>query len=107
MSDEPNVREYSSKVLDGPDRAPSRAMLYPVGFDKEDFKKAKVGVASTWSEVTPCNFHIDGLAKESAEGINAAGRQSFPTRSHFRWDLDGHRGHEVFPSQPRGDRRFD
>lgn len=76
MSDEPNVREYSSKVLDGPDRAPSRAMLYPVGFDKEDFKKAKVGVASTWSEVTPCNFHIDGLAKESAKGINAAGGKS-------------------------------
>lgn len=76
MSDEPNVREYSSKVLDGPDRAPSRAMLYPVGFDKEDFKKAKVGVASTWSEVTPCNFHIDGLAKESAKGINAVGGKS-------------------------------
>lgn len=76
MSDEPNVREYSSKVLDGPDRAPSRAMLYPVGFDKEDFKKAKVGVASTWSEVTPCNFHIDGLAKESAKGINVAGGKS-------------------------------
>lgn len=76
MSDEPNTREYSSKVLDGPDRAPSRAMLYPVGFDKEDFKKPKVGVASTWSQVTPCNFHIDGLAKESASGIDAAGGKS-------------------------------
>lgn len=76
MSDEANVREYSSKVLDGPDRAPSRAMLYPVGFDKEDFQKPKVGVASTWSQVTPCNFHIDGLARESAKGINAAGGKS-------------------------------
>ena len=73
MCDKPNMREFSSKVLDGPDRAPSRAMLYPVGFDKNDFKKPKVGVASTWSQVTPCNFHIDGLATESAKGIDAAG----------------------------------
>ena len=70
------MREFSSKVLDGPDRAPSRAMLYPVGFDKADFKKPKVGVASTWSQVTPCNFHIDGLATESANGIDSAGGKS-------------------------------
>ncbi len=76
MCDNPNMREFSSKVLDGPDRAPSRAMLYPVGFDKNDFKKPKVGVASTWSQVTPCNFHIDGLATESANGIDAAGGKS-------------------------------
>ncbi|MDB4810703.1 dihydroxy-acid dehydratase, partial [Akkermansiaceae bacterium] len=76
MCDNPNMREFSSKVLDGPDRAPSRAMLYPVGFDKNDFKKPKVGVASTWSQVTPCNFHIDGLATQSAKGIDAAGGKS-------------------------------
>ncbi len=76
MCDNPNMREFSSKVLDGPDRAPSRAMLYPVGFDKADFKKPKVGVASTWSQVTPCNFHIDGLATESAKGIDSAGGKS-------------------------------
>ncbi len=70
------MREFSSKVLDGPDRAPSRAMLYPVGFDKDDFKKPKVGVASTWSQVTPCNFHIDALAKDSAKGVDAAGGKS-------------------------------
>lgn len=70
------MREFSSKVLDGPDRAPSRAMLYPVGFDKDDFKKPKVGVASTWSQVTPCNFHIDKLATESASGIDASGGKS-------------------------------
>lgn len=72
MSDK-DKRKYSSEVLDGADRAPSRAMLYPVGFTKEDFTKPKVGVASTWSQVTPCNFHIDKLAKESAKGIDAAG----------------------------------
>jgi len=76
MCDNPNMREFSSKVLDGPDRAPSRAMLYPVGFEKDDFNKPKIGVASTWSQVTPCNFHIDGLAKESAQGVDAAGGKS-------------------------------
>lgn len=76
MCDNPDMREFSSKVLDGPDRAPSRAMLYPVGFEKDDFSKPKVGVASTWSQVTPCNFHIDGLAAESAKGVDAAGGKS-------------------------------
>lgn len=76
MCDNHNMREFSSKVLDGPDRAPSRAMLYPVGFNQEDFKKPKIGVASTWSQVTPCNFHIDHLAKESAKGVDAAGGKS-------------------------------
>ncbi|MDG2488175.1 MAG: dihydroxy-acid dehydratase [Roseibacillus sp.] len=72
MSDEPS-RKHSSVVLDGPDRAPSRAMLYPVGFEKEDFGKSLVGVASTWSQVTPCNMHIDRLAREAAKGADAAG----------------------------------
>jgi dihydroxy-acid dehydratase len=67
------TRPFSSPMLDGPDRAPSRAMLYAVGFKKEDFDKPQIGVASTWSEVTPCNVHIDKLAIESAKGVNAAG----------------------------------
>jgi len=66
-------RPYSSPMLDGPDRAPSRAMLYAVGFQKEDFAKPQIGVASTWSEVTPCNVHIDKLAQESRKGVDAAG----------------------------------
>ncbi len=68
-----NTRPFSSPMLDGPDRAPSRAMLYAVGFKKEDFAKPHIGVASTWSEVTPCNVHIDKLAIESKKGIDAAG----------------------------------
>lgn len=60
-------------MLDGPDRAPSRAMLYAVGFKKEDFAKPQIGIASTWSQVTPCNIHIDRLARESAKGADAAG----------------------------------
>jgi dihydroxy-acid dehydratase len=71
MSD--STRPYSSLMLDGPDRAPSRAMLYAVGFKKEDFSKPNIGIASTWSQVTPCNIHIDRLAKESAKGADAAG----------------------------------
>ena len=66
-------RPFSSPILDGPDRAPSRAMLYAVGFNKEDFAKPQIGIASTWSQVTPCNIHIDKLAIESSKGANAAG----------------------------------
>ena len=66
-------RPFSAKVLDGPDRAPSRAMLYPVGFKPEDFSKPMIGIASTWSMVTPCNMHIDKLAREAEAGANAAG----------------------------------
>src|SRR5205823_9874 len=66
-------RVHSSIVIDGPDRAPSRAMLHPVGFTAEDFKKSQIGIASTWSMVTPCNMHIDKLAIEAAHGANEAG----------------------------------
>ena len=67
------LRPYSSIVLDGPERAAARAMLYPVGFKPEDFKKPLIGVASTWSQVTPCNMHIDKLALEAEAGANDAG----------------------------------
>ena len=74
--DSSSLRAYSSLVVDGPARAASRAMLYAVGFKKDDFKKPQVGVASTWSQVTPCNIHIDQLAVSVALGINAAGGKS-------------------------------
>ncbi len=63
-------------MLDGDERAPSRAMLYAVGFKKEDFAKSIVGIASTWSMVTPCNMHIDKLAIEAGKGVDAAGGKS-------------------------------
>ncbi len=69
----PNNRKFSSVVVDGYERAPSRAMLYPVGFKKEDFNKPQVGIASTWSMVTPCNMHINALADEAEKGINNTG----------------------------------
>jgi len=73
LKEMPNTRKFSSVVVDGYERAPSRAMLYPVGFKKEDFNKPQVGIASTWSMVTPCNMHINTLADEAEKGINNAG----------------------------------
>ena len=69
-------RKYSSIIVDGVEQAPSRAMLRAVGFEEEDFSKPQVGIASTWSMVTPCNMHIDKLAKESARGADEAGTKS-------------------------------
>ena len=55
-------RPYSSVIIDGLTQTPSRAMLRAVGFDDDDFKKPQIGIASTWSMVTPCNMHINQLA---------------------------------------------
>jgi len=68
-----SLRPHSSVVTDGADRAPNRSMLRAVGFADGDFSKPIVGVASTWSMVTPCNMHIDQLAREAEAGANAAG----------------------------------
>jgi dihydroxy-acid dehydratase len=68
-----NTRPFSSLIFDGDERAAARAMLYPVGFKPEDFKKPLIGVASTWSDVTPCNMHIDKLACEAEKGANEGG----------------------------------
>jgi len=73
MSDKKDLRKYSSQVVDGVERAPGRSMLRAVGFTDEDFKKPQIGIASTWAMVTPCNMHIDKLAKEAEQGANAAG----------------------------------
>ncbi len=67
------TRKFSSIVVDGVERAPSRAMLRAVGFKDEDFNKPQIGIASTWSMVTPCNMHINKLADEAAAGANQAG----------------------------------
>jgi len=69
-------RRHSSPVVDGIGKSASRAMLRAVGFTDDDFKKPQVGIASTWSNLTPCNMHIDGLARQSAAGADAAGGKS-------------------------------
>ena len=73
MSDQ---RRHSSIVVDGVTQAPSRAMLYPVGFTEADFQRPQVGIASTWSMVTPCNMHINELAEAAAQGADQAGAKS-------------------------------
>ena len=74
MTDTPNhTRRHSAPVVDGVGKAASRAMLRAVGFTDDDFKKPQVGVASTWSMVTPCNSHIGELAEQARDGADAAG----------------------------------
>jgi dihydroxy-acid dehydratase len=72
MSDK-ELRRYSRVVVDGVEQAPSRAMLRAVGFTEQDFERPQIGIASTWSMVTPCNMHIGGLAEEAAKGADEAG----------------------------------
>lgn len=67
------LRRYSRVVVDGVEQAPSRAMLRAVGFEDEDFGRPQIGIASTWSMVTPCNMHINDLADIAAEGADDAG----------------------------------
>jgi dihydroxy-acid dehydratase len=69
----PDTRHYSRIVVDGVKQTPSRAMLRAVGFVDADFDKPQVGVASTWSNLTPCNVHIDELARLAGAGVERAG----------------------------------
>lgn len=68
-----HTRRHSSPVVDGPGKAASRAMLRAVGFTDEDFTRPQVGIASTWSRVTPCNSHINVLADAASDGADDAG----------------------------------
>ena len=66
-------KHRSRAITDGPDRAPSRAMFKAIGLTDEDLAKPIVGVANTWIEVMPCNFHLRRLSERVKEGIRAAG----------------------------------
>ena len=68
-----DLRRYSRVVVDGVEQAPSRAMLRAVGFAEEDFARPQIGIASTWSMITPCNMHINELAELAAKGADEAG----------------------------------
>ena len=74
--EEKELRRYSRVVVDGVEQAPSRAMLRAVGFEEEDFNRPQIGIASTWSMITPCNMHIHALAEKAGEGADAAGGKS-------------------------------
>ncbi len=68
-----DVKRRSAVVTEGPERAPHRAMLRATGLKDEDLKKPLIGVASSWNEVTPCNLHLNVLARQVKEGVRAAG----------------------------------
>jgi len=67
------MRARSSVVFDGPDRAFARAYMKGIGFDDDDLSRPTVGIANTWIEAMPCNFHLRGLAEHVKEGVRAAG----------------------------------
>ena len=71
--EEKELRRYSRIVTDGAEQAPSRAMLRAVGFEDADFHRPQVGIASTWSMITPCNMHLDELARQAAAGADEGG----------------------------------
>ena len=63
----------SAAITEGPSRAPARAMLKAVGFTDADLRRPIIGVANTWIEIGPCNYHLRDLAEEVKAGIRAAG----------------------------------
>src|SRR5204862_7453897 len=69
----PEPRGRSRAILDGPERAPARAYLKGIGFDEDALQRPIVGIANTWTETMPCNFHLRGLAARVKEGVRAAG----------------------------------
>src|SRR5260221_12495584 len=69
----PNLKKNSDAITTGPNRAPARAMLKAVGFTDDDLRKPIIGVASTWIEIGPCNYHLRRLSQKVKEGIRAAG----------------------------------
>ena len=73
MSELSHLKHKSAALTEGPERAPARAYLKGIGFDDEALSKPIIGVASTWIETMPCNFHLRALAANVKEGIRAAG----------------------------------
>jgi dihydroxy-acid dehydratase len=67
------LKKNSLVLTEGPDRAPARAMLRAVGLTDDDFTRPLIAVANTWSEVTPCNYHLRDLAASVKQGIREAG----------------------------------
>jgi dihydroxy-acid dehydratase len=66
-------RPRSAAVFDGPDRAAARAYMKGIGFDDDALSRPTIGIANTWIEAMPCNFHLRGLAEHVKAGVRAAG----------------------------------
>src|SRR3954470_10305083 len=72
---DPNTlpRPRSAAVFDGPDRAAARAYMKGIGFGDDALSRPTIGIANTWIEAMPCNFHLRGLAEHIKDGVRAAG----------------------------------
>src|SRR2546421_9399580 len=88
------AKRHSLMTTEGIGRAPNRAMLRGVGFLDDDFDRPMIGVASLFSDITPCNAHLDGLARKGCEGVRAAGgvRQVFGAPTASDGIMMGHQG---------------
>ena len=69
----PIINKYSSRITQPRSQGASQAMLYATGLKEEDMNKAQVGIASVWYEGNPCNMHLNKLAEQVKEGVEAAG----------------------------------
>ncbi len=72
-----DLKKHSSAITDGPSRAPARSMFKAVGYGDDDLRKPFIGVANSWIEIGPCNFHLRRLSAKVKEGIRAAGGTPF------------------------------
>ena len=104
-----DLRSRSRVILDGPDRAQARAYLKGIGYDDDALQRPIVGIANTWTETMPCNFHLRRPRREGQGGRPRRGRHAdgVQHRRDLRRHHDGHRGHAHLAGQPRGDRRLD
>src|SRR5438067_9282915 len=89
-----DANQTSRLTTEGPGRAPNRAMLRAVGFHDDDFNRPMVGVASLFSDITPCNAHLDRLVRKGCEGLRAAGAvgQIFGAPTASDGIMMGHQG---------------
>ena len=104
-----NPRERSSKLLDGPDRAGARAQLKGIGYDDDALSRPIIGVANTWTETMPCNFHLRRLAERVKDGVRAAGAtpMEFNTIAVSDGITMGSEGMRASLVSRGGDRRLD
>ena len=100
------INRRSKNITEGKSRAPNRSMYYAMGYQDDDFKKPMVGVANLHSNITPCNAHLDRLARKAIEGIRAGGVPQIFGAPPLRRHHDGPPGHALLPRQPRSHRRL-
>src|SRR2546428_10710955 len=67
------IRPPSTRLLEGPDRAPARSYFYAIGFTEDDLRKPLIGIANTWIEMMPCNSHLRDISEQVKIGVRAAG----------------------------------